>query len=164
MRLDLDPPGVAELAARFGDLHDAVIRGVNCAFDGPARIELDLDVRALDGSWWQLTIALRGVSEFRLAEGVAIWGDSPTWDVTTHHPDGHATHETRVRDYGDLALGGPTNQVIYGAAIHLVSEGIFVDLAPADLGAVATTDPAAWRRSTFYVFARTGVAVLVPLP
>ena len=163
MQLALDAAGVADLSRRFGDLHDSVIRRFSCSFPAPARVEIEIEALALDATWWRLTLVVSGVSELRLAEGVAIWGNAASWDVTTHHADGTATHETRPRDLSDLRLGGPTNQVILASAIHVVQDGLFVDLAPADAEPSAVTDPAAWRRSTFYVFGRSGEARLESL-
>jgi len=161
MRIELDAMGVADLARRFGDLHDSVIRRFSCVLESPPRIEIALDALALDGAWWRLTLVVRHVSEFRLAEGVAIWGNATSWEVTTNHPDGTATRETRPRELGDLGLSGPTNQVIFAAAIHVVPDGIFVDLSPSALvDPLAERDPAAWRRSTFYVFGRSGEALV----
>ena len=138
-----------------------MIRRVACVFESPIRaIEVEFEALAVDGTWWRLTLAITGVSEFRLAEGVAIWGNATTWDVTTNHADGTATHETRTRDLADLTIGGPSNQVIFDAAIHVVPAGVFVDLDPYDVG---STDPADWRRSTFYVFGRAGEAQLVAI-
>jgi hypothetical protein len=164
MRIELDATGVAELARRFGELHDSVIRRFSCIFVPAALMEIGIEALALDGVWWRLTLAVSGVSEFRLAEGVAVWGNEASREVTTNHPDGTTTREMKPRDLGNLRLGGPTNRVIFAAAIHVVPEGIFVDLSPRDLVAPsADPDPASWRTSTFYVFGRTGEALLEPL-
>ncbi len=159
----LDTGGVADLVGRFGDLHDSVIRKVSWELDVPRSVEVEIDALALGGTWWRVVFVVEGVSELRLAEGVAIWNNAREWLVTTHHADGSAVTETRARDLADLRLGGPTNQVIFGAAIHLVPEGVLVDLSPADAGAVVSCDPAEWRKSTFYVLGKTAEAHVSPL-
>jgi hypothetical protein len=164
MRIPLDATGVADLTGRFGDLHDSVIRRFSGTLGSASRVEIEVEALALDGTWWRLTLSIDRVTELRLAEGVAIWGNAASSEITTNHPDGTATHETRPRDLSDLRLGAPTNQVIFGAAIHVVTDGVFVDLAPRDIvQPAAVTDPAEWRRSTFYVFGRHGEARLEPL-
>jgi len=164
MRIPLDTDGVAILTRRFGELHDSVIRRFSCAFGSPSRVEIELDALALDGAWCRLTLVMDHVSEFRLAQGAAIWGNATSYDITLNHPDGTTARETRPRDLANLALGGPTNQVIFAAAIHVIAGGVFVDLSPNDLvNPAAEADPASWRRSTFYVFGRSGEALVDPV-
>ena len=164
MRIPLDADGVANLTGRFGELHDSVIRSFSCAFGSPSRVEIELEALALDGVWCRLTLVVDQVSEFRLAQGAAIWENAASYDVTLNHPDGPTTRKSNRRDLGNLALGAPTNQVIFAAAIHVVAGGVFVDLAPDDLvQPSADPDPASWRKSTFYVFGRAGEAQVEPL-
>ena len=163
MRIELDASGARELHGRFGDLHDSVIRKVSWDLDVPRSVAVEIDALALDGTWWRVVLIVHGVSELRLAEGVAIWNNQAEWQVTTHHADGTAITETRPRDLSDLCLGGPTNKVIYGAAIHVVPEGVLVDLSPADVEAAAGSAPSEWRRSTFYVFGKSAEARASPL-
>ena len=164
MKIALDDAGVKELTARFGDFHDSVIRGFSSAFTSPTHVSVSLDALALDGTWWRVVLLVNGVGELRLAEGAAIYGNAPSYELATVQPDGTNKRETRTRDYGDLALGSPTNQVIYAAAIHVAAEGVFVDLSPADVvDPSATRDPAEWRKSTFYVLGKSGEATFEPL-
>lgn len=159
----LDAGGVADLVGRFGDLHDSVIRKVSWELDVPRCVALEIDALALDGTWSRVVLTVEGVSELRLAEGAAIWNNEPSWRVTTHHADGSAVTETRARDLTDLRLSGPTNQVIFEAAIHVVPEGVLIDLSPVNAGAPVSTSPAEWRSSTFYIFGKSATARVSPL-
>ncbi len=163
MKVPLDAEGVAALAARFGEFHDSVIRRFGCTYGEKGACEIELEAMDLEGAWHRVTMVVQHVSEFRLTEGPAVWGNAPTWDVTVHHADGTSTEESRPRDYSDLGLGGATNQVIYAAAIHATPRGPFVDLAPASHEPSKDLDPVSWRKSTFYVFGRSGYASVEPV-
>lgn len=164
IQIALDDAGVKELTSRFGDFHDSVIRGFSSAFTSPTHLSLSLDALAVDGTWWRVVLLVKGVAEMRLAEGAAIHGNVATYELGTVQADGTIERETCTRDYSDLALGSPTNQVIYAAAIHVAPEGVFVDLSPDDTtDPSAVSDPAQWRKSTFYVFGKSGEATLEPL-
>lgn len=46
----------------------------------------------------------------------------------------------------------------------MAAEGVFVDLSPDDgSDPAAVSDPAEWRKSTFYVFGKSGEASFEPL-
>lgn len=158
----LDEAGVLELRRRFGDLHDSVLRRFSHAFGG--RTSVGIEALDCSGTWHWLELVLDGVTEFRLAEGAAIWGNVDAYELSSTGADGSVTRSTATRGLRDLRCGSPTNQVLFAAAVHAVPEGVFVDLAPAELvDPAAVGDPAEWRKSTFYLFGRRGFARIASL-